>query len=51
MLAVLFVSFIVLEAVGRPLDRPEVLAFLSVITVLLGLPAGYQIVRKINGDK
>ncbi len=51
MLAILFLAFIILEAIGRPLDRAEVLAFLSVITVLLGLPSGYQIVKKINGDK
>lgn len=49
MLGVLFLAFILATEFGRPLDRAVVLAFLGVSSTLIGLPSGWQLVRR-NGN-
>ncbi len=47
----LLVAYLVSFALGKPLDRPILLAFLAFATTLIGAPAGWQFVVRRSGDE
>lgn len=51
MLAVLFIAVLIFHAIGRDLDGAQVLGFLGVITTLVGVPSGWQLIKRTsNGN-
>jgi hypothetical protein len=49
LLCLLFLAVVVLSTLDRPLNHAEVMGFLGIITILIGLPSGIRIIR--NGTK